>query len=507
MIAREVTDAYETLTSILEASPHAIIAVDAMRNVRVWNMAASRIFGWTEKEVLGRNVPFVTDETRGQSNLFNERALKGETFTNYETRRHRRDGTPIDLLVSAAPTHDSAGAIDGFLTVATDITEYKKLEQQFLRTQRLESLGTLAGGVAHDLNNVLAPIVMGLQLLRMKIADASTIRTLDTLDECAKRGADLIRQVLTFARGVRGERVPVQTRHLLVDVERVIVQTLPRSIDIFVDFPAGLWTIAADVTQLHQVLMNLTVNARDAMPNGGSLKISAQNVAVDETYLTMDPNVDPGSYVMIEVEDTGHGIAPEMRDKIFEPFFTTKEPGKGTGLGLSTVAAIVKNHSGFISLQSEAGRGTSFRVYLPALTGEKSHADIAASLPIPAGNGETILVVDDEAAVRDIAKLTLEANGYRVLTAQDGAQGIEEFAKHLGEVHVVISDMDMPVMNGAAMIRSLERLDPQVRIISTSGLAPVPKSLPAAAPFRMTLPKPYTAEELLRSVHNLMRAT
>jgi PAS domain S-box-containing protein len=499
--------AYRTLNSIFTASPHAIIAVDAMRNVRVWNPAAARIFGWSADEVIGNKVPFVTDETRESSKLFNERALRGEPFENFELRRHNRAGKPVDLLVSAAPTYDADGVIDGFLTVATDITEHKKLEQQFLRTQRLESLGTLASGIAHDLNNVLSPIVMGLELFRLKAKDPSVLRTLDTLDECAKRGSDLIRQVLTFARGVQGERTPVQTRDLLRDIEKVLVDTLPKAITVTTDFPRNLWTVAADVTQLHQVIMNLTVNARDAMPDGGCLTIAAYNAMLDETYVEMNPNAEVGKYVVVEVRDSGHGIPAELKERIFEPFFTTKEPGKGTGLGLSTVAAIVKSHGGFVTVYSKVGRGTSFNVYIPALSGQADHMNGPLARVIPCGNGETILIVDDEAAVRDIARVTLEAHGYRVLVAHDGAEGIAQYAKHLGEVHLVITDMDMPVVNGTSLIRSLERLDPRLRVISASGLVPAPKHQPAISAFRAALPKPYTADQLLRTVHNVLNAT
>jgi two-component system, cell cycle sensor histidine kinase and response regulator CckA len=496
--------AYQTLTSILNASPHAIIAVDSQRNVKVWNTAATRIFGWSEEEVVGNKVPFVTESTREQSQVFNERALKGETFINYEVRRHRRDGTPLELLVSAAPTYDSSGVIDGFLTVATDITEHKKLEEQLLRTQRLESLGTLASGIAHDLNNVLSPIVMSLELFRMKTTDPSRLRILDTLDQCAKRGTDLIQQVLTFARGAHGERVPVQTKQVLGDIEKVIRQTMPKVISVSVDLPDDLWEISADVTHFHQVLMNLTVNARDAMPDGGNLTITARNVTLDQPYVVMNPVAAAGAFVMVEVQDSGNGISPEIRQKIFEPFFTTKEIGKGTGLGLSTVAAIVKNHGGFMNLYSEPGRGTSFKVYFPALEGQTAQASKPLSSMIPMGTGQTVLVVDDDSAVRDIAKLTLEAHGYKVLVAQDGAEGVAQYAKH--KVQLVISDMDMPVMNGAAMIRSLERIDPDVRIISASGLATADFTQQPVSPSRAVLPKPYTAEQLLRTVHKLLHA-
>jgi two-component system cell cycle sensor histidine kinase/response regulator CckA len=497
---------YQTLNSIIAACPHAIIAVDSERNVRIWNPAAERMFGWHAGEVVGGRVPFVTTDKRQESDQFNLRALKGEPFNNHEVQRVRRDGKVLDLLVSAAPTYDEAGSIDGFLTVATDVTEYKSLERQLLRTQRMESVGALAGGIAHDLNNVLAPIRMSLQLLRERSTDPIVRRTLDSLEICVGRGADLIRQILTFARGVQGERVPVQMRHIVRDTREVILQTMPKSVELDADIPNDLWMVTGDATQLQQVFMNLCLNARDAMPNGGTLSIRARNVLLEEGDIASNLGLAAGPYLFVEVSDTGTGIPPEIQAKVFEPFFTTKEMGQGTGLGLSTVAAIVRNHGGRINLYSEVGRGASFKVYFPALRDAADQA--AAELPATdlEGNGECILVVDDEAAVRDIARLTLESRGYRVLEARDGAEGVAVYAQNRKDIRVVISDMDMPVMNGTAMIRSLETIDPKVRIICASGLIPsrpAPKQN-STNPLRPVLPKPYTAGELLRTVRDLI---
>jgi two-component system, cell cycle sensor histidine kinase and response regulator CckA len=505
--SRVDTQTYQTLNSIITACPHAIIAVDSERNVKIWNPAAEKMFGWSAAEVVGARVPFVSDDKREESNNFNMRALKGESFSNYGLQRTRRDGTVLDLLVSAAPTYDVHGKIDGFLTVATDVTEHKSLERQFLRTQRLESVGALASGIAHDLNNVLAPIRMSLQLLRERTTDAIARRTLDSLEVCVGRGADLIRQILTFARGVQGERIPVQMRHIIRDTKEVVLQTMPRSVEIEADIPNDLWTVTGDATQLQQVFMNLCLNARDAMPNGGTLSIRARNILLSEADASAHLALTPGPYLFVEVSDTGTGIAPDIQSKVFEPFFTTKELGKGTGLGLSTVAAIVRNHGGRIILSSEVGRGASFKVYFPALRDDADHA--AAETPAAPydGNGEWILVVDDEAAVRDIARLTLETHGYRVLEARDGAEGVAVYAQHRKQIRVVISDMDMPIMNGAAMMRSLETIDPDVKIICASGLVPSVRVPPSRVPnaLRPILPKPYTAGELLQTVRDLMQ--
>jgi two-component system cell cycle sensor histidine kinase/response regulator CckA len=505
----ELQVANQTLNSIIAASPQAIIGVDGQRNVSLWNPAATRIFGWKFDEVMGRKVPFVTDDKRQESDLFNQRVLAGEAVTNYELQRTRRDGTLLDLLVSAAPLYDDKARVDGFVTVVADITEYKKLEQQLLRAQRLESLGTLASGIAHDLNNVLAPISMALQLFRMKLPDPGSQNTLDALDSCVNRGASLIRQVLTFARGIQGDRVHVQTRHLLQETEKVLVQTLPKSIMVVSDVPRDLWVVSADPTQLHQVLMNLCINARDAMPEGGTLTITGYNAVLDETYVQMNPELSVGPYVVIEVQDTGQGIPAEIRNKIFEPFFTTKEPGKGTGLGLSTVAAIVRNHNGYINLSSEVGKGTSFKIYFPALPNQENQLHSNRAAMLPTGAGELILIADDEAAVRQITRVTLETHGYRVVEAQDGAEGVALYAQHRDEIRLVISDTDMPLMNGAAMIRSLERINPRVKVITTSGLAAntkTPDSTPSRVGCGVPLPKPYTAEQLLRTVHSVLNS-
>jgi two-component system cell cycle sensor histidine kinase/response regulator CckA len=343
----------------------------------------------------------------------------------------------------------------------------------------------------------------------VKFPDRNAAQMLDSLDSCVHRGADLIRQILTFARGVQGDRVPVQTRHLLLDTEKVLMQTFPKSIDITSRLQSDLWAVNADVTQLHQVLMNLCVNARDAMPDGGNLTITAQNAMLDEKFVEANPGMSAGPHVSVEVSDTGHGISPEIRDKIFEPFFTTKEVGRGTGLGLSTVSAIVRNHGGVINVSSEVGVGTSFKILFPALPGLESVGAADANVALPGGRSEVILVVDDEAAVRDITKLTLENHGYHVLVASDGAEGVAVYAQHKDAIKLVISDQDMPVMNGAAMIRSLERINPKVRVISASGLAANGKANPLPAPssgLRVLLTKPFTAEELLRTVHDMLSA-
>jgi CheY-like chemotaxis protein len=361
----------------------------------------------------------------------------------------------------------------------------------------MESIGTLASGIAHDLNNVLSPILMAIRMFQLKFTDPDSQNLLATIRASAERGAGLVKQVLGFARGVEGDRITLQPRHLIKEVAKIMADTLPKTIDIKYQTAEGLWPLAGDPTQLHQVLMNLCVNARDAMPHGGRLSVEADNVALDESYAWMTPDARPGRFVRITVSDTGIGIPPENVAKIFEPFFTTKEHGQGTGLGLSTVLGIIRSHGGFVNVYSEINRGTQFKVYLPAIDGEHISTPEAARADLPTGNGELVLVADDEFAIREITKKTLETYGYQVVTAADGTEVIALYASHKDKVKVVILDMMMPYMDGPAAARALQRLNADIRIIATSGLKSNGGTNAADLGVRAFLPKPYTADRLL----------
>jgi PAS domain S-box-containing protein len=389
--------------------------------------------------------------------------------------------------------------------IATDITEKKSLEARFLRAQRLESIGRLASGIAHDLNNILSPVLMGAQMLQLKLSSADDRRMLEIMLGNIERGADMVKQILLFARGVQGERIPLQPRHLIREIIKVVTETFPKSVHVKSSVLEDPWLIMGDTTQIHQVLMNLCVNARDAMPGGGTLMISAENVRLDEIYVRMNPEARTGEYVMIAVADTGEGIPQQLLSKIFDPFFTTKEQGKGTGLGLSTVQGIVKSHGGFINVYSEVGKGTEFKIYLPVA--ESPHAiSEAVQTDWPTGNGELILVVDDEAAVRELAKNVLETFGYHALMAGDGVEAMAIYAERRGEIHAVLTDLMMPVMDGPATIRALQRLDPEVKIIAVSGLSGNGRMLEAAqAGVKLFLPKPYTADRLLKAISDILK--
>jgi len=346
---------------------------------------------------------------------------------------------------------------------------------------------------------------MAVQMLELKANDDSSRRMLEMLRTNTERGSDMIKQILSFARGVSGDRVAVQAKHLIKDVVKILKETFPRSVTIHYKIAGELSVINGDATQLHQVLMNLCVNARDAMPTGGTLTIEAENTEVDKAAAEMMMGAEPGHYVRISVIDTGAGIAREHLDRIFDPFFTTKDIGKGTGLGLSTVSGIVKSHEGFVDVNSEVGKGSRFTLFLPALQSQLPEEAGDIKFGLPAGHGELVLIVDDEQAIREITRTTLEAFNYRAVTANDGAQAVALFARHSGEVKAVITDMMMPVMDGAALIAALRTLDPQIKIIASSGHYAEGKITEAAnAGVNSFLIKPYTAEDLLKALADVL---
>ena len=363
----------------------------------------------------------------------------------------------------------------------------------------------MAGGIAHDLNNSLGPIILSLDLLKMRFLDHESQELLATIGSSAQRGADMVKQVLTFARGVESQRSEVRLGELVREVEKIANDTFLKSIQVSVTLPADLRTVSGDATQLHQVLVNLCLNARDAMPDGGTLTLTCRNLTLDEQYAAQRPDVSPGPYLAIAVEDTGTGMPAEVAARAFDPFFTTKEPGRGTGLGLSTSHAIVKSHGGFILLSSEPGRGTRVEVFLPALA-ESSAVEVPARrAELPRGSGQLVLLIDDEAAVRKITQQTLETFGYQVVAAAGGTEAVTIFARQRGEIAVVLTDMMMPDIDGAATIQILRKMDPAVRIVATSGMASAGRMEKVAElGVKHFLRKPYTAEVLLKTLRTVL---
>jgi CheY-like chemotaxis protein len=343
-------------------------------------------------------------------------------------------------------------------------------------------------------------------ILLQEPSNNSIFEDLKGIQHCAERGAEMVRQLLIFARGSDGRRVRVGLRSIAADTHKMVRETFPKNISVELSAAEGLWDVQADTTQMHQLLTNLCVNARDAMPDGGHLIIGLENTVLDEVYTGMNLEAHPGPYLLVRVEDTGEGMHPDVLDRIFEPFYTTKEVGKGTGLGLSTVHAIVRGHRGFIHVYSELGKGSKFKIYLPAAQAisddERAKAE---QYPLPRGQGELILVVDDEELIRNVARRMLERYGYRVVTAPNGAEAVAIYAQMPGQIALVLTDMSMPVMDGPSTIVALRSIDPTVRIIGSSGLnanGNVAKAMDAGV--QVFVPKPYTAEAMLRTIRRVL---
>ncbi len=440
-----------------------------------------------------------------------ERVLQAATTkqiagTYDETYRVLRpDGAMRWVRDQAFPVKDAAGDVTGIVGVAEDITGRKKLEEQFLRAQRMEAIGTLSSGIAHDLNNILAPMMLSSALLRDAVQDPRDRELLVMLERSAKRGAEMIRQLLIFSRGAEGQRAQVKMPALLQEMAAIVRETFPRDLTLLTEAPAELPAVLADATQLHQVLLNLCVNARDAMPGGGTLTLNAQARLLDDAAVRPH-GVKPGLFVVISVEDTGVGIPPHTLDRIFEPFFSTKEVGRGSGLGLSTVLGIVKSHGGFVTVSSELGRGSAFRVHLPAAGAGAAEEAVPPSEQLPPrGTGEMILVVDDELDVRQATQQVLERHGYRTLIASNGRDAIACFVEHQREVQLVLTDVMMPVMNGVELAQALRAIQPDLRLIAASGMVSEARQAEfAALGVTEFLAKPYESWALLQAVHHAL---
>lgn len=499
---KEAEERVREQAALLDKASDAIFVTDLDGRVTQWYQGAQGVYGWTEAEAVGKTAGALLQNVFSQpENLMKETLQTGEWLG--ELSHRTKDGETVFVQSRWTLLRDENGKPKSVLVINTDITEKKQSEAKFLRVQRMENIGALAGGIAHDLNNSLAPILMASDMLREELTTEEGLKMLETMRNSAHRGADMVKQILSFSRGVSGDHVVLQLKHLISDMEKFARSTFPRSIQVRMKIPRDLFPILGDATQLHQVLLNLYVNARDAMPVGGTLQVEAANIHIDESH----PNRQvTGPHIALTVSDTGHGMPPEVLDKIFEPFFTTKELGKGTGLGLSTVMGIVKTHRGFVTVSSEVGRGTSFRVFLPAAD-SKASAPAQKRQPPPSGSGELILVVDDEKAILEMTKLMLEAYNYRVLTAFDGVEAIDLFTKNRDEIKAVVTDMMMPNLNGPQLVRKLQELAPDLKVIGVSGLGSEASLNKAGKEFvKSFLRKPFSPESLLVKLREILSA-
>ena len=459
------------LARAVEQSPVSIVITDRAGTIEFVNPKFTQVTGYTAEEVLGKNPRLLkSGETAADEYRHLWKTILAGKEWRGEFRNRRKDGALFWEAASISPVRDAAGEIMHFIAVKEDVTEKKLTEAKLLRAQRVESIGSLASGIAHDLNNILTPIVMCAPLLQLEETPEGRRELAQTLESSAHRAVGIVKQLLSFARGKEGQKTVVQVRHLVRDVVKIAREVFPRSIQVEESCAPDLWPVMADATQLHQVLLNLCVNARDAMPAGGTLSLRADNVTLDDHFVSMYKEASPGPFVRIQVEDTGTGIPDEVRDRIFESFFTTKGEGQGTGLGLTTLQGIVRNHKGFVSFTSAPGKGTTFVVHLPAAPEAQAQVETAQSRDrIPRGAGELVLVVDDEPSICETTRRTLERQGYAVLQAHDGIEALAQFSPHQAEVRVVVTDFMMPLMDGVKLCRALRALSPRIPIIVSSG--------------------------------------
>ena len=494
----------ELFRKLIDQSSDAIFVVDP-ESARILdvNERACTSLGYARNELLRRtmfDIEAAYDGFTWPEQV--ERARAGD-LEILETGQRRSSGEtfPVEITLKHVALENRAYIV----AAARDITEKKQLEAKYLRAQRLESIGRLAGGIAHDLNNVLSPILLSIQLLREKLADANSQEILNLMEKSAKRGSTMIRQVLTFARGAKGERIAVRFRELIDDIVKIGKETFPRSVQIKVSIEEDLWPAIGDATQLHQVLMNLCVNACDAMPEGGVLELRAENCRLDEKQARGYPDARPGSFVVISVRDTGAGIASEMLDKIFEPFFTTKSFGKGTGLGLATALGIIRGHEGFVSVETQLAKGSCFKVFLPSgCDGGTEPRDNAPSAA-HRGKSQLVMVVDDEKAIRLVTQAVLTANGYDVLTANDGAEAVALYKDRQHQIQAIIMDMSMPFMDGSTAIKAIRRINPDIPILAVSGLVDSDQLPAMTGQTRLPLlGKPFSPDQLLQALSAVM---
>jgi PAS domain S-box-containing protein len=491
-------------TDIINSAHDAIIIRDLDSGcITFWNNGAECLYGWTAEEAIGKELGqlIFADPSQLQSHT-QELLATGEC--RGEIKQRTKDGKELIVDTRKTLVRNPDGSPRSVLIINNDITEQKKLESQLLRSQRLESIGTLASGVAHDLNNILTPILVCAQTLQggPSVKDVKALGSLMELS--ARRGASIVKQVLTFARGVEGKRVSIKPTHLIEEMTDIARKTFPKSIEITSRYREDLATIEADPTQLHQVLLNLSVNARDAMPGGGALMIAAENFHVDAAYASTFSDARPGPYVLFRVTDTGTGMSREVIDKIFDPFFTTKEAGKGTGLGLSTAFGIVKTHGGFIAVESEVGRGTTFKIFLPAQLKELARESGLAP-ELLTGHGEVVLIVDDEPNILQIAKMALEKKNYAVLSASDGREALKIFSEQSSAIKAVVTDMGLPRMDGVTLAREIKKIKPDATVIASTGQGELTDTS-QLAPLGVVnfLNKPYDTGTLLQTLSDAL---
>jgi PAS domain S-box-containing protein len=496
-------DRMQELTTLLDQVRDAIYITDLNGRITFWNQAAANVYGWANDEALGKQYKELLHDQADFPQLKEvvKRLSAGEGWTG-ELQQKGKSGEVVTVDSQWVPLCNKSGQLKSFLCINTDITEKKKLEEQLFRSQRIDSIGKLAAGIAHDINNLLYPILIAIETLRAKLSDEEMQTFLGLLKVNTERGIALVNQILSFAKGFDGAKTTFQPKYIIREISEILKETLPKSTQLKTTIADELWTIDGDATQISQVLINLCVNARDAMPDGGLLTIKAENI-----FISKKINGKSGRFVLITVTDTGTGISGDILDDIFTPFFTTKGRDKGTGLGLSTVLEIVNRHGGFIDINSQVGSGTEFKTYIPISESELTNEEEPVESALPNGDGEMILIVEAEVTMRLAIKVALEALSYKIITAANATEAINLYAQNRDTIKAVVADFSLQDTDSVETLWALQKIDPQVRIIVTSGLNPPEAPVEAAGTevVKAFLRRPYTMEELSKALKETLK--
>jgi PAS domain S-box-containing protein len=493
------------LASIIEFSSDAIVIFTLDGTIVSWNGGAETLYGYNAGEVLGRARTVLLPP--GQPDELPEMVTtlkRGEQTARYETIQMRKEGRLIEVSMAMSPVKDAGEQIIGVAAITRDISERKLLEKQLRQSQKMEALGQLSGGITHDFNNLLTVITGYCELLELELPLNTTPRkNCEQIKKAGERAASLTRQLLAFSRQQVLEPRILNLNSVILDVEKMLSRVIGEDIELATLLDPNLGFIKADKGQIEQVLMNLVVNARDAMPRGGQLTITTSNVNVDEVFARYHPPQQPGEYVRLSVRDTGIGMNAETQARIFEPFFTTKDVGRGTGLGLSTVYGVIRQSEGYVWVQSEPELGTNFEIYLPLVRDSISEEKHSVGSPSPSGGTQTVLLVEDEEALRELTCDLLAGSGYKVLDAASPEEAIETATRHSGPIHLLLTDVVMPGMNGPSLAQKLAAIRPDMKVVYMSGYTGFRHGQGPGAD-AILLPKPFNRETLLRKLHEAL---
>jgi two-component system cell cycle sensor histidine kinase/response regulator CckA len=503
----ESKKAEELYRSLINSSADAIIISDLEGKTNYVNPSFTDLFGWTLDEIEGNEIPFIPRTVKAEHEYMVSEIIKsGNSCQDIETRRYTKDNRLLEISLSVSRYDDHEGKPAGILYLLRDISERKQLEAQLIQAQKMEAIGTLAGGIAHDFNNSLQAIFGCAEILRLgKSENDPDHSRLITIEKAIQRASNLTKRLLIFGRKMENETRPVNLNHEIDQISQILKRTIPKMIDIKLNLDIGVSHINADSNQLEQILMNLGINARDAMPDGGELEFKTEMAVIDETGSTKIPGIEPGEYTLLTISDNGSGMDSDTLEHIFEPFFTTKQVGEGTGLGLSMVYGIVRSHGGYITCRSEPGKGTSFMIYFPAV---KNARDIELNMtvePPPRGENESILFVEDDKVTREIGEELLSQFGYKVITASDCETAINFYSENKEQIDLIISDLIMPGIGGKKLVETILAMNPEAKIIIASGYNVQESALSAKQwGVKDFISKPYELNKMLKAVKNVL---